>query len=84
MLFVRGAYLVCFLKFRSRSTPRTVIQFKIKVMVKSEDEPGAAVLSPRSAEVLISGPAGEVRDGALGEARLSIFRVRLVPGTRWP
>lgn len=84
MLFVTGAYLVCSLKFRSRSTPRIVIQFKIKAMVRSEDEPGTAVLSPRSAKVLISGPMGEVRDGALGEVGLSIFRVRLVPGTRWP
>lgn len=53
--------MVCFLIFRSRSTPRTVIEFKTKVMVRSEDEPGMAVLSPRSATVLIQGP--QVRSG---------------------
>lgn len=60
------------------------MQFKTKAMVRSEDEPGTAVSSPRSSKVLISGPVGEVRDGALGEAGLSIFRVRLAPGTRQP
>lgn len=42
---------------------------KIKVMVRSEDEPGAAVLSPRSAKVLIPGLAGEVRDWSLRRGR---------------
>ena len=60
------------------------MQFKTEAMVRSEDEPGTAVLSPRSSKVLISWPVGEVRDGALGQAGLSVFRVRLVPGTRRP